>query len=162
MTRHSDGTNAIRVSTHRFSFQLVREAAPPYPIGSAIACPREVVAVAQHVIGAEITECVIAIFLDARHRVTGYAEVARGTINASRLQPRDVLVPGLLANAAAVVVCHNHPSDDVSPSRADRMVTAALRSATQLIGVPLLDHVIVTATEHYSFRDAEGWDADEA
>ena len=99
---------AIRVSTRRYTFQLVRETAPAYPVGTTITCPREVVDIAQHVIGSEITECLIAIFLDARHRVTGYAEIARGTLNATRFMPRDVLVPALAVGCGAVVVAHNH------------------------------------------------------
>jgi antirestriction protein ArdC len=148
----------VRVTTHRYSFSVVREAEPEYPQDVAVSTPRDAVDIARHVIGAEITECILAIFLTARHRVTGYAEVARGTINAARFQPRDVLVPALLANAAAIVVAHCHPSGDVTPSRADRVVTMALRQAAELIGLPLLDHIIVTDTAHYSFRDAEGWE----
>jgi DNA repair protein RadC len=73
-----------------------------------------------------------------------------------RLQPRDVLVPALCANAAGLIVCHNHPSVDATPSRADRVVTAALRNAAQIVGLPLLDHIIVTDTEHFSFRSMRG------
>jgi len=98
------------------------------------------------------------LFVNARNRISGYAEVARGTINAARLQPRDVLVPAFCANAAGLIVCHNHPSADATPSRADRVVTAALRNAAQIVGLPLLDHIIVTDTEHFSFRSEEGWE----
>jgi DNA repair protein RadC len=148
----------IRVTTHRYSFSVLRDAEAAYPFDAPVSAPRDAVDIARHVIGEEITECVLAVFLNARHRVTGYAEVARGTINAARLQPRDVLVPALLANAAALVVCHNHPSADPTPSRSDRVVTVALRAAADLVGVRLLDHIIVTDTAHYSFRAAEGWE----
>jgi len=83
--------------------------------------------------------------------------VARGTLNAARLTPRDILVRALALNAASVAVAHNHPSGDETPSRADRQVTAVLRDACNLVGIPLLDHVIVTDTAHYSFRETEGW-----
>ena len=157
MTRAADRSDRIRVSTHRYTFQLVRETAPAYPVGSTVTCPREVVAIAQHVIGSEICECLIAIFLDARHRVTGYAEVARGTLNATRFTPREVLVPALKIACGSIVVAHNHPSGTVDPSRADRVVTSALREACTVIGIPLLDHIIVTDSGYWSFRDAEGW-----
>jgi DNA repair protein RadC len=152
--------SGVRVTTRRLSFHIVREPEPEYPLGSTVVCPREVVAIAQHVIGDEIAECVIAIFLNARHGVIGYAEIARGTLNTSRFQARDVLVPALYSNASAIVVCHNHPSGCTSPSRADRVVTIALRDAARLIGITLLDHVIVGAVEHFSFREHEGWDGD--
>ena len=149
---------AIRVTTQRYSFHVVHDAELVYPAGADVACPREAVAIAQHVIGSEITECLLAIFVDGRHRVNGYAEVARGTVNANRFMPRDVLVPALHANALGLVLCHNHPSNVVTPSRADRLVTVALREACKLVGIALLDHLIVSTDDFYSFRAAEGWD----
>jgi len=123
--------------------------------GDVIASPRAAVAVAQAAIGSAAQESVLAIMLDARHRVTGYAEIARGTLNAARLAPRDVFVPVMLTNAAAVIIAHNHPSGETAPSRGDRTVTRAIVNAGALLGVPVLDHVIITARgEFYSFRDA--------
>ncbi len=150
-------TPTIRMSARRYTFALTLNDEASSPVGDVVSNPRSAATVARAVIGSEITECVLVIFLDARHRVTGYAEVARGTINASRLSPRDVLVPSLLANAAAIAVAHNHPSGDPSPSRADRVVTVALRDAAELVGLQLLDHVIVTPAAHFSFREDEGW-----
>jgi DNA repair protein RadC len=106
------------------------------------------------------TERIAVLLLDSRHRPIGSEVVAVGTINASRLQPRDVLAPALLGGASAIVVGHNHPSGDASPSAADRRVTVALREAAVILGVPLLDHLILTRHGQYSFRDAEGWDVD--
>jgi DNA repair protein RadC len=107
------------------------------------------------------TERVVVLLLDSRHRPIGSEVVAHGTINASRLEPRDVLGPALSRGAAAVVVGHNHPSGEASPSPADRRVTAALREAATILGLPLLDHLILTRHGQYSFRDAEGWDLSE-
>ena len=114
----------ITVSTRRVRFTLaplaVNDASAP--IGTTVTSPPAAADVARAVIGSEITECLLVIFLDARYRVTGYSEVARGTLNAARFTPRDVLIPALHANAAAVIVAHNHPSGDATPSRADRTV----------------------------------------
>jgi DNA repair protein RadC len=103
-------------------------------------------------------EEVWVLMLDARHRPLACETVAVGSINSSRLSPRDVLSPALRAGSAALVVAHNHPSGDPSPSRADRIVTEALRSAAALVGIPMLDHIIVAARGHHSFREVEGWD----
>jgi DNA repair protein RadC len=103
-------------------------------------------------------EEVWVLMLDARHRPIACETVAVGSINSSRLSPRDVLSPALRAGSAALVVAHNHPSGDPSPSRADRIVTEALRSAAALVGIPMLDHIIVAARGHHSFREVEGWD----
>jgi len=107
------------------------------------------------------TERIVVLLLDSRHRPIGSEVVSLGTINASRLQPRDVLAPALQRGASAIVVGHNHPSGDASPSPADRRVTGALREAATILGVPLLDHLIVTRHGQYSFRDAEGWDLEQ-
>jgi DNA repair protein RadC len=119
--------------------------------------PREVAEIARKVIGSELSDVVIAVMLDARNRVMGYTKVSRGSVNASRLTPRDVFLPAILANAGSVAVCHNHPSFDRMPSAADHRVRRALREAGELVGLPLLDHIIVTDAAHYSFRGEGGW-----
>jgi DNA repair protein RadC len=104
------------------------------------------------------TERVVVIMLDARHRPQRVEIVAQGTLNSSRLQPRDVLAPALQAGAASVIIAHNHPSGDARPSAADRHVTTVLREAGALMGVRVLDHIIVARTGHHSFRETEQWD----
>lgn len=108
------------------------------------------------------TERIVVLLLDARHRLMRSEVVAVGTVNASRLQPRDVLAPALTAGAAALIVAHNHPSGDPAPSRADRHVTEALRQAAAVVGLPLLDHIIVARRGHHSFRETEGWEGSTA
>src|SRR3984885_377911 len=98
-------------------------------------------------------EQVVVLLLDARHRPIRLETVAVGTISASRLQPRDVFGPALRSDAVAVIIGHNHPSGDPAPSRADRIVTAALRNAGALLGVPVLDHLIVARRGHHSFPE---------
>ncbi len=123
----------------------------------SITSPREAVLLLSG-LRAATREEVWALMLDARHRPICSETVAVGSINSSRLAPRDVLAPALRAGAAALVVAHNHPSGDPAPSRADRVVTEALRNACALIGIPMLDHIIVAARAHHSFREVEGWD----
>jgi DNA repair protein RadC len=103
-------------------------------------------------------EEIVVLMLDARQRPISVETVAVGTLNASRLAPRDVFAPALRRGAVAVIVGHNHPSGDSTPSGADRVVTCALRNAGELLGVTLLDHIIVTSRGHFSFRDVEEWD----
>jgi DNA repair protein RadC len=123
----------------------------------AVTSPREAVLLLG-ALRAAAREQVWVLMLDARHRPISCETVAVGSLNSSRLTPRDVLAPALRAGSAALVVAHNHPSGDPSPSRADRLVTEALRDAAALIGIPLLDHLIVAARGHHSFREVEGWD----
>lgn len=126
----------------------------------AIAGPRDALPLLEGIRRSRREE-VVAILLDARHRPIGVETVAVGSLNAARLLPRDILAPALRRDSVAVIIGHNHPSGDPAPSRADRMVTAALREAARLVGIELLDHIIVTEREHHSFRDIEGWDAAE-
>ena len=75
----------------------------------------------------------------------------------ARLTPRDVLTPVHMVRAAAIGICHNHPSGLVAPSLADRTVIPTLRDAARLVGITLVDHLIVTPTSHYSFAAEEHW-----
>lgn len=130
-------TSTLRVVIKRYSFSVVHDSAPEYPAGITVPSVVHAAVIARRLIGSAHTESAITLFLTARHRVIRYAEIARGTLNAARCQPRDVLVPALHANAAAVILAHNHPSGDCKPSAADRVATAILRAAGDLIGIAM-------------------------
>lgn len=95
----------------------------------------------------------LALLLDGRHRVIGEAEISRGTLTASLVHPREVFRPALRAGAAALIVVHNHPSGDPTPSLEDRRVTERLRRAGELLGIPLLDHVVVAERGYRSLQE---------
>jgi DNA repair protein RadC len=127
----------------------------------AVVSPRDAVLLLER-LRTRRTEEVVVIMLDARQRPLSIESVAVGSVNASRLQPRDVFATALRSEAVYVILGHNHPSGDPSPSRADRLVTAQLRAAGELLGVAVLDHVILARRGHHSFRDTENWDGDAA
>lgn len=129
---------------YRYSVKLVREKATE-PIGSSVRGPADVHHIARTILDDEPQEVFLAFYLDARHRVRGWREVSRGTLDASLIHPREVFQGALLANAASVILAHNHPSGDPSPSAEDRAVTRQLAKAGQTIGVPVLDHIVVGA-----------------
>ncbi|NNL65289.1 MAG: DNA repair protein RadC [Myxococcales bacterium] len=95
----------------------------------------------------------VSLLLDGRHRVIEECEISRGTLTASLVHPREVFRPALRAGAAALVVVHNHPSGDPTPSQEDRRVTERLRNAGELLGVPLLDHVVVAEHGYRSLKE---------
>src|SRR5690606_306825 len=95
----------------------------------------------------------VALLLDARHRLLRVERVSEGTLTSSVVHPREVFGPALREAAAAVVVAHNHPSGDPTPSAEDRDVTARLAEAGRLVGVRLLDHVVVGDPGFVSFRE---------
>jgi DNA repair protein RadC len=98
------------------------------------------------------------ILLDARGRAIGRHEVARGTLTACLVHPREVFGPAIRARAASVIVAHNHPSGDPTPSAEDVALTERLASAGDLLGIPLVDHVITSASGHRSLGGAPGRD----
>jgi DNA repair protein RadC len=96
------------------------------------------------------------LLLDSQHRVIQFVELFRGTINSASVYPRDVVSLVLEKNAAAVIVCHNHPSGVAEPSQADRRITERLKCALATIDVSLLDHMVVGDREIVSFAE-RGW-----
>lgn len=94
------------------------------------------------------------IGLDVRGRPLGTFEVARGTLTACLVHPREVFAPMMAVRAASVILVHNHPSGDPKPSREDVQLTKRMRDAGDLVGFPILDHVIVAAGGFRSMLDA--------
>lgn len=93
------------------------------------------------------------IDVDTRSQYLGYETVSVGTLSASLVHPREVFKGALLNNAAAIIIMHNHPSGEVSPSPEDVEATRRLSKVGELIGVPLLDHVIVAGESYYSLKE---------
>jgi DNA repair protein RadC len=103
----------------------------------------------------------VAFFLDRKNRLKSYQIVSIGTMTASLVHPREVFRPAVAQAAAILLIAHNHPSGDASPSSADLQVTRQLREAGRVLGIDLVDHVIIGDTRLfpsgpgcYSFREA--------
>jgi len=101
-----------------------------------------------------------ALLLDARHRLRRCVRVGVGTLTCTLVHPREVFGAAVRESAAALIVAHNHPSGDPTPSLEDREVTRRLIEAGALLGIPVLDHVIVAGHGWCSLREAQpdaGW-----
>ncbi|HEK0909328.1 TPA: DNA repair protein RadC [Pseudomonas putida] len=96
------------------------------------------------------------LFLDTRHRPVAFEILFRGTIDRASIYPREVVRRSLLHNAAALIICHNHPSGNSAPSQDDVHLTRTLKQALGLIDVRVLDHVIVGDGEPLSMVE-QGW-----
>ncbi|GIU03596.1 RadC family protein [Shewanella morhuae] len=101
-------------------------------------------------------EVFAVLLLDSQHRVIQFVELFRGTIDSASVYPREVVSLVLEKKAAAVIVCHNHPSGIAEPSQADRRITERLKNALATIDVSLLDHMVVGDQEIVSFAE-RGW-----
>ena len=126
--------------------------------GSAVDTPDKAARLFRAFIGAGADkEHFVALALDARGYALGVYVVTIGTVATSLVHPREVFKPAILASAASVIVCHNHPSGDPSPSAEDREATRRLKSAGDVLGIQLADHIIIGDAERfYSFRDSSG------
>lgn len=98
-------------------------------------------------------EVFASVFLDAQNRVLAVEELFRGTLTQTSVYPREVVKRALHYNAAAVIFAHNHPSGIAEPSRADEMLTIALKQALALIDVKVLDHFVVGGDSAMSFAE---------
>jgi DNA repair protein RadC len=94
------------------------------------------------------------LLLNTQNQILRNVQVTRGTLDASLVHPREVFRAAIVESAASVVLVHNHPSGDPTPSAEDRAVTRQLRSAGQMVGIEVLDHVIVGEGRYVSFVEA--------
>ena len=126
---------------------LIREVAIRY-VGSRrrapakITCPEQVAQYLRRRIRDDAREHFVAIYLDGRHRPIGDSVVSVGTATASLVHPREVFQPAIGIGACALLIGHNHPSGDVTPSAEDLEVTKRLAEAGRVLGVTLLDHIV--------------------
>ena len=103
------------------------------------------------------TEAFHVLLLDAQHRKLREVRISEGSLTASIVHPREVFVPAVRDSAAAMILVHNHPSGDPTPSSEDVELTRRLRQAGDVLGIRVLDHVIVATDGHFSFVDAGRW-----
>ena len=143
------------------TLRLVREGAFTAPeghpdVGVPLRSPRDVFALMQPYAEREVAESFWILPLDSQHRLVGGAPtvITRGILNSSLVHPREVFCAAIVARAAALVLCHNHPSGDPTPSADDRVVTEQLVSAGRLLDIPVHDHVIVGNGRYVSFAEA--------
>ncbi len=93
----------------------------------------------------------VVLTLDSGGRLIKKRVVFIGTVDATLVHPRETFAPAIADYAASIVIAHNHPSGDPSPSKQDIMATQQLVAAGQILGVRVRDHIIVAKSEHYSF-----------
>jgi DNA repair protein RadC len=98
-------------------------------------------------------EVFVALFLDSQNRLIAAEELFRGTLAQTSVYPREVVKAALKHNAAAVIFAHNHPSGIAEPSRADELLTQALKQALALVDCRTLDHIVVAGEKTTSFAE---------
>ena len=144
-----------RFSIPVYSLKLVRERKASYPVASCPG-PDAVAAILHAELDDKPREHLVAIFLNAQAQPVGLEHVAVGGLTSCATTAREILQGALLANSASVVVGHNHIAGSLRASAADVAMTKALAVAARAVGIPLVDHVIVTPEGgHLSLRDGD-------
>ena len=115
--------------------------------------PEQVAAFYMEQLRHETTEHVIAAFLNTKLKYLGDRTITVGTINSSIVSPREILIEALKVDAAYIILIHNHPSGDPTPSSEDYQVTNRMRKACDLVGIPLMDHVVIGDNRYVSLKE---------
>ena len=138
--------DTLRTSTPRVSgipwLKVVRDATLA-PRKTRIREPQDVVNLLGVLAAGEETEVFWVLLLDSQSQVRGAVEVSRGLLNCSLVHPREAFRIAVMYGAAGIIVAHNHPSGDPTPSAEDRAVTRQLVAAGKLLDIPVYDHVIL-------------------
>lgn len=136
--------------------QVIRELEEPFTTYT-IRSPQDAKELAQAQIGDEDREVFLVMMLNTKNQVIALHRAHVGSLNASIVHPREVMKPAILNNAASIIVSHQHPSGNPSPSPEDIEVTKRLVEAGQILGIEVLDHVIVSYTGKYVSLKEKGY-----
>ncbi|QGY40044.1 DNA repair protein RadC [Pseudodesulfovibrio cashew] len=115
--------------------------------------PAEVARAAMARIGSKGTEEFWAAFLDTKNRVIAWERVSRGTVNATPVFPREIMARALKLEASGIILAHNHPGGDPTPSMEDVRLTERIRETAEGLDIRVLDHLVVTDHDYYSFNE---------
>lgn len=133
--------------------KLVREKSMLYK-GRRVRSPRDAYELIRDFLGNVDREDFIVLCMDTKNQPTCIQTVHIGSLNASIVHPREVLKPAILSNAASILVAHNHPSNDTTPSKEDIEVTKRLMEAGGIVGIDVLDHLILCEDSFRSLKES--------
>lgn len=135
-------TNNHRKRIDIVSIRMIRESSMLYGI-RRINQPNDAVGIARRFLDDADREQLLVCSVDTKNQPTSISVVSIGSINSSIVHPREVFKTAILSNAASIIVFHNHPSGDTTPSKEDINVTNRLKEAGKILGIEVLDHIII-------------------
>ena len=148
------GFGPARSATFAAAAELVRRSlAECARVRDALVSPQAVRDYLRLSLSARPCEVFVGLFLDSQNRVLASEELFRGTLAQTSVYPREVVKAALAHNAAAMIFAHNHPSGVAEPSRADELLTQALKQALALVDIRTLDHFVVAGGQLTSFAE---------
>ena len=163
MTRKKTYTkDAVLLNALRINLSLLGELAVRYDVETrpegpedppSINCPDDV----RRLLGPEMSrlaqEQLRVLLLNTKNLVVGQRVVYQGNVNSSMIRPAEVLRPAVMEAVPSIIVCHNHPSQDPTPSPEDAAITRELAQAGKLLGIELLDHVVIGGERFVSLKE---------
>lgn len=149
----------MRITTYRSELNenqhniLVKENSCNYPIDS-LRSPRAVTEILNNVfrLNKQAEEYVYMIALNTKCKPLGIFEISHGAANQSICNPREIFIKALLCGATGIILAHNHPSGDTTPSKDDMVVYERIKEAGKIIGVDLLDNLVI-GDGYFSFKE---------
>lgn len=114
---------------------------------------KDAASIMRELIGDKDRENLIVIGVDIKGNITHIEYAHRGTINDTLIHPREIYKAAIVSNSKGIIIGHNHPTGDVEPSHADKVVTEKVEIAGDIIGIDLIDHIIVSTDSYYSLKE---------
>jgi len=148
-----NGIGLAKACQLKASFELGKRLAVEIQMRPTISAPADAARLLTEMLRYFPEERFYTLLLDTRHQVIKSQEISVGTLNASLVHPREVFRTAIREGAAAIIAGHNHPSGDPAPSKEDIALTLRLAQAGELLGIPLLDHVVVGEGRYISLKE---------
>ena len=138
----------------RYDIRMVRDGRVPIMEAPVIIrTPADTIPVLEAELSSRSAEVFLALAMNTKNHVIAILPVSQGSLNASIVHPRELFQRAILSNGASLILAHNHPSGDSSPSPEDIALTRRLVEAGQLLDIPILDHIILGYGNFYSFKE---------
>jgi DNA repair protein RadC len=151
-----DGVGRTKAIQIKAAFDLARRLSGFKPQEKpVIRSSRDVFALLADEMRLEEKECFKALYLDVKNHVRKVETISVGTLSASLVHPREVFKSAIRDNCASVIIVHNHPTGDPSPSSHDTETTERIKSAGKVLGIELLDHIIIGEGRYFSYKDKD-------
>lgn len=135
------------------SIKMVKEKNLEYG-DTQISSPKDCANIFKKFIGDYDREALVVLTLDTKNKINSITVASLGSVNSSIVHPREIFKTAILSNAASIIISHNHPSGDPTPSKEDISITTRLKECGKILGIEVLDHVIIGEYDKYlSFKE---------
>lgn len=122
-------------------------------VGKVISSPTDIASLIMKEMVVLKQEVLKLIMLDTKNNIIGIKDVFKGSLNTSIVHPREIFKEAIKKSSSSIIICHNHPSGDPTPSKEDINITIRLKECSKIIGIDLLDHLIIGKNQYVSLKE---------